>query len=89
MDNDSFSHTDPRYRFKSPELLMEDQSLSDGEKHDLLRGWELDLDSRLKAEDEGMSASDPIRGDREAKLADEAGRVRTYITALEGKRGQG
>lgn len=72
----------PKRHFQSPEMLMADTSLSDAEKHTLLCEWELDIENRLRAEEEGMSASDPMRQDREAKLADEAGRVKTLITQI-------
>jgi len=72
----------PKRHFVSPEMLMADDGLGDREKYDLLREWGQDLDQRLLAEDEGMSASDPIRGRFEAKLADEHARVRSALTEL-------
>ncbi len=68
--------------FGSPELLVSDDSLSDAEKLVLLQDWDLELSNRLKAEEEGMSASDPIRGSHEARLADEAARVKTLLSEL-------
>jgi hypothetical protein len=40
------------------------------------------MDGRLNAESEGMSASDPISARREARLADEAGHVKTALTDI-------
>jgi hypothetical protein len=74
---------DPRARFASPELLMASADLSDSEKCELLREWKIDLDNRLLAEDEGMSASDPLRAERGARMADEAARVTTLLATLE------
>lgn len=73
---------DPKTRFGSPEMLVEDAGLSDAEKLALLQEWSLEIDNRLKAEEEGMSASDPISGRKEARLADEAARVSACITAM-------
>lgn len=72
----------PKRHFVSPEMLVADATLDDREKYDLLREWDRDLDQRLLAEDEGMSASDPIRSRFEAKLADEHARVRSALTDL-------
>lgn len=72
----------PKRHFQSPEMLMADASLSDAEKHALLSEWELDIENRLRAEEEGMSAADPMRQDREAKLADEAARVKTLMSEI-------
>lgn len=71
--------------FESPELLVADESLGDSEKLVLLRDWDLELSNRLKAEEEGMSASDPIGGSFEARLADEAARVKTLLADLTAK----
>jgi hypothetical protein len=72
----------PKRHFSSPELLVADPSLSDQEKLALLEEWNLELDNRLKAEEEGMSASDPMHNRSEARLADEATRVRSCISEL-------
>lgn len=74
--------------FQSPELLMADPSLSETEKLALLQDWDLELSNRLKAEEEGMSASDPIGERQEARLADEAARVKTLLTELVGRSGE-
>lgn len=70
----------PKRHFHTPEILVEDESLTDAEKYALLCEWDLELTNRLKAEEEGMSASDPIHSRREAKLADEATRVKNCVT---------
>ena len=45
----------------------------------------MDLNSRLYAESEGMSKSEPISADREAGLADEEQLLNQAIEMLEGK----
>ncbi len=72
----------PKRHFKSPELLIANDDLSDREKYDLLREWDLEMTNRLKAEEEGMSAENPAGNRFEAKLADEAARVKTSLTEL-------
>jgi CheY-like chemotaxis protein len=72
----------PRKHFDTPEALLADPSLSDAEKQSLLTEWDSEIDGRLKAESEGMSASDPISARREARLADEAGHVKTALTDI-------
>ncbi|WP_423141436.1 hypothetical protein ACOYW6_11420 [Parablastomonas sp. CN1-191] len=66
---------DPRRDYDSPEDLLEDIALPLDEREELLRQWKQDLEQRLEAESEGMSASDPISADKESKLAGEARRV--------------
>jgi hypothetical protein len=66
---------DPRRDYDSPEDLLEDIALPLDRREELLREWQKDLDQRLLAESEGMSASDPISADKESKLAGEARRV--------------
>lgn len=70
-------------KYLSPEQLMTDESLSDEEKLALLKDWDLELDNRLRAEEEGMGASDPMRSRHEAKLADESARVKDAIKELD------
>ena len=77
----------PRKHFDTPEALLADPGLADTEKAALLTDWDADLDGRLNAESEGMSASDPISAGREAKLADEAGHVKTALTEVLEKKG--
>lgn len=75
----------PRKHFDTPADLLADPGLADSEKHALLTDWNLELDGRLNAEAEGMSASDPISAKREARLADEARKVKTALTQVSGK----
>lgn len=72
----------PKRHFDSPELLLADDGLSDSEKLGLLKEWDLEIDNRLKAEEEGFSASDPIRSRHEAAIADEAARVKSALTEI-------
>lgn len=72
----------PRKHFDTPEALMADPGLSDEEKHALLTEWDSEMDNRLNAEAEGMSASDPISERKEAVLADEARKVKSALTEL-------
>lgn len=85
--DDTVPAPDPKRQFASPEMLMADESLSDAEKHALLQEWDLELDHRLNAEAEGMSASDPIKGRYEARMADEATRVKSCLNELNAKLG--
>jgi CheY-like chemotaxis protein len=72
----------PRKHFDTPEALLADPTLSDAEKQSLLTEWDSEMDGRLNAESEGMSVSDPISARREARLADEAGHVKTALTDI-------
>ena len=72
----------PRKSFETPEQLLADPVLSDDEKQALLTEWDSEMDGRLNAESEGMSASDPISHKKEARLADEATHVKTALTAI-------
>jgi DNA-directed RNA polymerase specialized sigma24 family protein/CheY-like chemotaxis protein len=75
----------PRKHFDTPEALLADPALADSQKKELLTQWDSEVDARLNAESEGMSASDPISAQREARLADEAGHVKTALTEALGK----
>ena len=66
---------DPRRHYASPEDLREDIDLDIETREELLRQWKQDLDQRLEAESEGMSASNPISHEKEARLASEHRRV--------------
>lgn len=70
----------PRRHYDSPEKLSEDINLDLEARENLLTEWKHDLDRRLEAESEGMSASDPISQEREARLA---GELRCVCTALD------
>ncbi len=72
----------PRKYFDTPEALLADPGLADQEKKGLLTQWDSELDGRLNAESEGMSASDPMSAKREARLADEAGKVKSALSEV-------
>jgi CheY-like chemotaxis protein len=72
----------PRKHFDTPEALLADPELKADEKHALLKEWDSELDGRLNAEAEGMSASDPISARREGRLAAEAGHVKTALAEI-------
>ncbi len=74
-DADNEKAPDPRRHYDSPEDLREDVELDLATRESLLREWKQEIDQRLEAESEGMSASDPISASREAKLAAESRRV--------------
>jgi CheY-like chemotaxis protein len=76
----------PRKHFDTPEALLADPGLGDDEKAALLTEWDSEMDGRLNAESEGMSASDPISATREARLADEARKVKSALTEVLEKR---
>ena len=84
MDDDT---PNPRKHFDTPQALLADSALADGEKEALLTEWDSELDGRLNAESEGMSASDPISAKREARLADEAGMVKSALTEVLQRKG--
>ena len=75
----------PRKHFDTPEALVADPELKADEKQALLTEWDSELDGRLNAEAEGMSASDPISARKEGRLADEAGHVKTALAAINEK----
>jgi CheY-like chemotaxis protein len=72
----------PRKHFDSPEALLADPELTDGDKQTLLAEWDSEIDGRLNAESEGMGVSDPLTARKEARLADEAGKVKSALTAI-------
>ncbi|MFM5908116.1 MAG: hypothetical protein ACKOPO_11125 [Novosphingobium sp.] len=72
---------DPRRHYASPEDLLEDVDLDPAARTDLLTQWKDEVDAQLAAEAEGMSASDPIRAEAEARLAAEARRVNEALVA--------
>ena len=78
---------DPRKHFDTPQALLDDPILADSQKKELLTEWDSEVDARLNAESEGMSASDPISAKREARLANEAGAVKSALTEVVGKTG--
>lgn len=76
---------DPRKHFDTPEALLADPQLADEDKQALLTEWDSEMDNRLNAESEGMSASDPISAKREAQLAEEARKVKNALTRISGQ----
>ncbi|MBP6030583.1 MAG: hypothetical protein KA533_04050 [Sphingobium sp.] len=62
---------DPRAAYNEPRDIVADPSLSEAQKRALLSAWANEADERLRAEDEGMSAADPMATRAEADLADE------------------
>lgn len=72
----------PRKHYDSPEELREDVNLDLATRKHLLEEWKQDLDRRLESEAEGISASDPISQEREARLAAELRRVGTALEEL-------
>ncbi len=75
QDESSDRAPDPRKHYGSPEDLLKDIELNPAERSALLTQWKDEVDGQLAAEAEGMSASDPIRAEAEAKLAGEARQV--------------
>ncbi|MEO6715780.1 MAG: response regulator [Novosphingobium sp.] len=82
MDDDV---PNPRKHFDTPEALLADPDLEPEEKKALLAEWDSEMDNRLNAESEGMSASDPISARKEGRLAAEAGHVKTALTKITDK----
>lgn len=74
---------DPRLSYDTPSDVVADNDLSVEEKKSILTHWANEVDDRLKAEEEGMSASDPMRARQEADLAKEAERVTRALLELE------
>lgn len=73
---------DPRRHYSSPEDLREDIDLDLETRHQLLTEWAKDLDQRLAAEAEGMSASDPISEEKESRLANEHRRANRALDEI-------
>ncbi|MBV1690323.1 hypothetical protein KRR38_22215 [Novosphingobium sp. G106] len=73
---------DARRHYASPEDLAEDIDLDIAARHELLCQWKKDLDQWLEAESEGMSASDPIAHEQEARLANEHRRTSNALEEL-------
>jgi len=76
------------YNYDSPTDIINDDNLPDSEKKKLLEGWKMDLDSRLYAESEGMSKSEPISAQDEARLAEEERLVSDALDSLNDKLGE-
>lgn len=56
--------------YATPADIVMDDGLDDARKRKLLEDWKMDLDSRLYAEAEGMSNSEPISSGKEASLSE-------------------
>ncbi|MDM8010238.1 MAG: hypothetical protein QUV08_04675 [Parasphingorhabdus sp.] len=56
--------------YDSPQELAAAPDLTNEEKCEMLRRWKNDLDSRLVAESEGMSNTEPMTQSKEGSLAD-------------------
>jgi hypothetical protein len=74
---------DPRQIYARPIDLINDDNLSSTEKWTALRLWATEIEDQLKAEEEGMSASDPIHHRDEGALADEAAKVGEALAMLD------
>jgi len=71
--------------YDSPTDILNDSKLTDAEKRKLLEDWKMDVDSRLYAESEGMSSSDPISAQEEARLAEQEQLVSHALDMLNDK----
>lgn len=85
-DAENAKAPDPRRHYSSPEDLRDDINLDLPAREELLREWQADLDRRLEAESEGMSASDPMSADKESRLANEYKRVSTALETIVAER---
>ncbi len=81
--NDIAAVPDPRRAYATPADVIADSALSPGAKLHILQQWAAELDDRLKAEEEGMGASDPMHNRAEAALADEASHVQAALRELD------
>ncbi|MDA0661825.1 MAG: hypothetical protein O3B08_03180 [Proteobacteria bacterium] len=50
---------DPKATFETPETVLADKRLTDGQKVAVLRGWEYDAIEKSVAEEEGMTGREP------------------------------
>ena len=82
VDQGNEEAPNPRKHYDSPQMLACDETVPPEQRLALLEEWQLDIDNRLKAEEEGMSATDPISAKREASLAHEAREIATAISQL-------
>ncbi|WP_373489756.1 hypothetical protein [Parasphingorhabdus sp.] len=69
--------------YDTPADIVRDETLDPEDKRKLLESWQMDLDSRLDAESEGMSKSEPIAASREASLADQVQLVGAALEMLD------
>lgn len=82
QDSQDVKAPDPRRHYDTPEQLASDEHVEADEKRALLIEWKQDLEQRIEAEAEGMSASDPISSERESKLAAELKSVTKALDQL-------
>jgi hypothetical protein len=80
---DAESVPDPRQSYDAPADVLADTTLSAEEQRDILCHWKSELDDRLKAEEEGMSASEPMHNRDEAALANEFTAVTDALARLD------
>jgi len=68
--------------YETPADILQDDTLDKNRKKRLLQSWKTDLDSRLYAEAEGMSKSEPISAGNEARLAEQEQLVNQALEML-------
>jgi hypothetical protein len=77
------SNTDPALSdYADADQILGDAKLDDTQKLDLLTKWKSDLESRIEAEAEGMSSSDPMHHRQEANIADQLQAVTNAMIGL-------
>jgi hypothetical protein len=76
---------DPRRLYDKPIDVIHDETLADAAKRETLTLWAAELDDQLKAEEEGMSAADPMHARKEGALADEAAQVGAALSKLDSR----
>ncbi|MEH6789718.1 hypothetical protein [Parasphingorhabdus sp.] len=69
--------------YDTPVDIIRDDTLDQEQKRTLLESWKMDLDSRLYAESEGMSSSEPISASQEAHLAEQESLLSQIIELLD------
>tara|TARA_R110000765_G_scaffold129649_2_gene228000 strand:- start:1410 stop:1778 length:369 start_codon:yes stop_codon:yes gene_type:complete len=71
--------------YETPADILRDDTLDKKRKKSLLESWKMDLNSRLYAESEGMSKSEPISAGKEAGLAEKEQLVNQALEMLSNK----
>ncbi|MEH6757829.1 MAG: hypothetical protein V7676_09970 [Parasphingorhabdus sp.] len=71
------------HEYKLPADIVTDPDLDKVSKRKMLVSWKTDIDNRLIAEGEGMSASNPISAKKEASLADQERLVNEALEMLD------
>jgi hypothetical protein len=84
MDNDANQNREahPRFVYQTPGNVVAADDLTKVQKIELLEYWETDLVAKLRAEAEGMSASQSDMSESEANLAEEQSAVGEALNAL-------